>query len=116
MGTLRYLSSLKFVSAVVGNSSSGIIEVPSFGIPTVNIGDRQKGRLMTKSIINCKPMADQISSALKKAFSPKFVQFCKTIKNPYGKGSVAEKIYRKIKGNMDNISNIKKTFYNIGEK
>jgi len=116
MGTLRYLSSLQFVSAVVGNSSSGIIEAPSFGIPTVNIGDRQKGRLMTKSIINCKPMADQISSALKKAFSPKFVQFCKTIKNPYGKGNAAEKIYRKINGNMDNILNIKKTFHNIGEK
>ena len=116
MGTLRYLSTLQFVSAVVGNSSSGIIEAPSFGIPTVNIGDRQRGRLMTKSVINCEPVAAQIFSAFKKVFSPKFIQFCRTIKNPHGKGNTAEKIYRKIKGNMDNISNIKKTFHDIGEK
>ena len=116
MGTLKYLSSLQFVSAIVGNSSSGIIEAPSFGIPTINIGDRQKGRLMAKSVINCEPIADRISCAFKKAFSPKFVQFCKTINNPYSKGNTADEIYRIIKGNIGNIPNIKKTFYNIGRK
>jgi len=116
MGTLRYLSTLQAVTAVVGNSSSGIIEAPSFGIPTINIGDRQKGRLMAKSIINCAPQAKQICNAIKKAFSPKFVKFCKTVNNPYGKGNAAEKIYRVIKGNINNLPNIKKTFYTIGEK
>jgi len=116
MGTLKYLSTLQFVSAVVGNSSSGIIEAPSFGIPTINIGDRQKGRLMAKSIINCMPQAKQICNAVKKAFSPKFVKFCKTVNNPYGKGNAAEKIYRVIKGSINNLPNIKKAFYTIGEK
>lgn len=53
LGLKRYLSTLQFVEAAVGNSSSGIIEVPSFGIPTLNIGDRQKGRLASKSVVNC---------------------------------------------------------------
>jgi len=116
MGTLKYLSTLQFVSAVVGNSSSGVIEAPSFGIPTINIGDRQKGRLMAKSIINCMPQAKQICNAIKKVFSPKFVKFCKTVNNPYGKGNAAEKIYRVIKGSINNLPSIKKTFYTIGEK
>lgn len=116
MGTLRYLSTLQAVNAVVGNSSSGIIEAPSFGVPTINIGDRQKGRLMAKSIINCAPQAKQIRNAIKKAFSPRFVKFCKTVNNPYGKGNAAEKIYKVIKGSINNLPNIKKTFYTTGEK
>ena len=116
LGTLRYLSALKAVNAVVGNSSSGIIEAPSFGIPTVNIGDRQKGRLMAKSVINCAPQAKQIRNAIKKALSPKFAKLCKTVNNPCGKGNAAEKIYRVIKGSMNNLPNIKKTFYTPGEK
>lgn len=116
MGTLKYLSTLQAVDAVVGNSSSGIIEAPSFGIPTINIGDRQKGRLMPKSIINCKPQAKQISNALKKAFSSKFVKLCKTINNPYGKGNTAKKIYQVIKRNINDLPSIKKTFYTIGKK
>lgn len=116
MGTLKYLSTLQAVNAVIGNSSSGIIEAPSFGIPTINIGDRQKGRLMAKSIINCAPQAKQIRNAIKKAFSPKFVKFCKTVNNPYGGGNVAEKIYKVIKTSINDLPSMKKTFYTIGEK
>lgn len=71
---------------------------------------------MAKSIINCAPQAKQIHSAIKKAFSSKFAGFCKTINNPYGKGNAAEKIYRVIKGNINNLPNIKKAFYTVGEK
>jgi len=116
MGTLKYLSALQAVAAVVGNSSSGIIEAPSFGIPTINIGDRQQGRLMAKSVINCEPQTKQIRNAIKKAFSPRFAQFCKTVSNPYGAGKAAEKIYRVVRGTINNLSNLKKTFYTIGER
>ena len=116
MGTLRYLSTLRVVNAVVGNSSSGIIEAPSFGIPTINIGDRQKGRLMAKSTINCAPRAKEIRNAIKKAFSPKFVKFCKTASNPYGNGNAAEKIYMVIKDNIYNLPSVKKVFYEMGER
>ena len=111
-----FISILSHCSFMVGNSSSGIIEAPSFGVPTVNIGDRQKGRLMAKSIINCAPQALQIRNAIKKAFSPRFAKFCKTVNNPYGTGNAAQKIYRAIKGSINNPPRIKKTFYTIGEK
>jgi UDP-N-acetyl-D-glucosamine 2-epimerase, UDP-hydrolysing len=116
MGTLRYLSALRAVTAVVGNSSSGIIEAPSFGIPTVSIGDRQNGRLMAKSIINCKPRAKEIRNAIKKALSPEYIKFCKTVTNPHGNGDAAEKIYKVIKAKINSLPDIKKTFYTIGEK
>lgn len=116
LGTLKYLSLIKNVDAVVGNSSSGIIEVPSFGKPTINIGDRQKGRVMAKSVINSLPQRKRISAAIKKALSPQFRKFCKTVNNPYDKGNTAEKIYRAIKNNIDGLDNLQKTFYTIGEK
>lgn len=116
MGNLRYLSALRAVTAVVGNSSSGIIEAPSFGIPTINIGERQKGRLMAKSVINCAPATEQIRGAIKKAFSPKFIKFCKIVNSPYGNGSAVEKMYRVIKKRINNLPSVKKTFYKAGEK
>lgn len=116
LGTLKYLSLIKNVDVIIGNSSSGIIEVPSFGKPTVNIGYRQKGRIMAKSVINSLPRTKQISNAIKKALSPEFTKFCKTVNNPYNKGNTAEKIYRVIKNNINNLDNIQKTFYTIGEK
>jgi GDP/UDP-N,N'-diacetylbacillosamine 2-epimerase (hydrolysing) len=116
LGTLKYLSLIRNVDAIVGNSSSGIVEVPSFGKPTVNIGDRQKGRVRAKSVIDSKSRTKEISNAIKKALSTEFTKFCKTVNNPYGKGNTTEKIYRVIKSNINSLDNIQKTFYTIGEK
>ncbi len=116
LGTLKYLSLIRNIDAVVGNSSSGIIEVPSFGKPTVNIGNRQRGRIRAKSVIDSKPQKKEILNAIKKALSPEFTKFCKTVNNPYGKGNTAGKIYRVIKNNINSLDNVQKTFYTIGEK
>lgn len=116
LGTLKYLSLIKNVDAVIGNSSSGIIEVPSFGKPTVNIGGRQGGRIAAKSVINTLAQTKQISKAVKKALSPEFRKFCKAVNNPYDQGNAAGKIYRIIKSKIGSLDNIRKTFYTIGEK
>ena len=111
LGMLRYLSTMQYVDAVVGNSSSGIIEAPSFKIPTINIGNRQKGRKQASSIINCNPQKNDILSAINKIY---IEDFSKTI-NPYKKENTALNILNKIKNyNLDNILN--KKFYNIEVK
>ena len=83
LGKLRYLSALRCVSAVVGNSSSGIIEVPSMGIPTVNIGIRQRGRLCSDSVIHCGDSADEIAGAIAETLSPQGQARAKAAENPY---------------------------------
>ncbi len=83
LGQLRYLSALQFMAAVVGNSSSGIVEVPSMGIPTLNIGIRQMGRITALSVINCGTSTDEISQGLTKVLSPEFKQMARTVANPY---------------------------------
>ncbi len=88
LGSQRYFSALSAVDMVVGNSSSGLYEAPSFRIPTVNIGDRQKGRLRASSIVDCRPTAKDIAEAIAMAFA----MDCSTVKNPYGDGHSAEKI------------------------
>lgn len=108
LGQLRYLSAIQYMDAVVGNSSSGIIEVPAFNIPTVNIGDRQKGRINGPTIFNCNPEKEKISKAFNKAF--KFVK-TKQYKHPYGEGSTTEKILELLKS-TENI-NLKKQFFDI---
>ncbi len=85
LGKLRYLSALRYVSAVVGNSSSGIVEVPSMGIPTVDIGIRQKGRLCSDSVIHCGDSTDEIASAISEALSPVGRDRALTSPNPYSK-------------------------------
>ncbi len=85
MGSLKYLSAMKNASAVIGNSSSGIIEAPSFKVPTINIGDRQKGRIQADSVLNCLPETRAIQNAINKSLSPAFQKKLKTIKNPYDK-------------------------------
>jgi UDP-hydrolysing UDP-N-acetyl-D-glucosamine 2-epimerase len=92
LGFRRYLSVVSLADAVVGNSSSGIIEVPAFGIPTVNIGARQKGRLAADSVLNCAAEAGAIKSALRKALTQEFAQLCKHTINPYGTGNAAQSI------------------------
>lgn len=112
LGYLRYLSALQYVDAVVGNSSSGIVEVPSFGIPTVNIGDRQKGRLRADSVIDCLPLKDAIAQALKQAFSTEFKERAKQTVNLYEQPDTVKKIFSVIKSHpLDHI--IKKHFYDL---
>ena len=111
LGQLRYLSALQYMDVVVGNSSSGIYEVPIFKKPTINIGDRQKGRLMPQSVINCKPNKKSIDEALRKAFSLEFVDSIKNQKNIYGDGTATKQILEILK--TFQITGIKKTFYDI---
>lgn len=108
LGMKRYLSVMQFVDAVVGNSSSGIYEVPSFKIPTINIGNRQKGRIQAKSIINCKAEKEDILQAIKKSYKE---DFSKT-KNPYEAENTSDKILEILK-TFDLNGIIKKEFYNL---
>lgn len=92
LGQLRYLSALQYVDAVVGNSSSGLIEAPSFKVGTINIGDRQKGRIKATSVIDCAPDRNEISSAIKQLYSLDFQKTLLEVSNPYGKGGASKKI------------------------
>ena len=109
LGTLRYFSAIKYSRCVIGNSSSGIVEVPSFNKPTINIGDRQKGRIQSNSIINCKPYEQDIEKALSKA-----LRFNKKVINPYGNGNSSDKMLKVIKKTFyDNKIDLKKEFYDL---
>lgn len=92
LGQLRYLSALQHVDAVVGNSSSGLIEAPAFRIGTINIGDRQKGRIKADSVIDCAPSRIEIQGALNKLYSAEFQNHLREVKNPYGEGGASKKI------------------------
>ena len=112
LGKELYLSILKKSKFVIGNSSSGIIEAPSFRIPTVNIGDRQKGRVMCSSIINCQNTEKEIFTSIKKALNKKFIIKIRKVKSPYGSGRSAQKIVKILKKiNLKNIGR-KKFFLN----
>ena len=113
LGMIRYLSSLKYCAAIVGNSSSGIIEGPAFNIPTVDIGDRQKGRISTDSILHCEPICNSIVSAMSKAFDPTFQNFCKTVINPYGDGNTSERIINILSDRLAAGISQRKKFYDI---
>lgn len=112
MGQLRYLSTMQFVDAVVGNSSSGIIEAPSFRIGTINIGDRQKGRIKAKSVIDCKPTKENIRNAIERLYSGTFQRNIKSVINPYGDGTAAKRI-RHILKRYDINDILKKGFYDM---
>jgi GDP/UDP-N,N'-diacetylbacillosamine 2-epimerase (hydrolysing) len=92
LGQLRYLSCMKHVDGVVGNSSSGLIEAPSLGKPTVNIGERQRGRLKAASVIDCEAQRDSIAAALQRLYAPDFQASLASVHNPYGEGGAAERI------------------------
>lgn len=96
LGVLRYLSVMKQVAAVVGNSSSGLLEVPSFGIPTLNIGDRQKGRTAAESVYNCAPDKESVLEGLNKVLSREFRELAYAVHNPYEKANTAEDIFKVI--------------------
>ncbi|WP_143315072.1 UDP-N-acetylglucosamine 2-epimerase [Clostridium sp. HBUAS56017] len=114
MGQVRYLSAMKYCIAVIGNSSSGIIEAPSFKIPTINIGDRQKGRIQGESIINCNPEKNEIVRGINKAISKEFNKNIENINNPYGDGEVSNKVLEIIKKVMiEEDIELKKVFYDL---
>ena len=113
LGVKRYLSALKYASMVIGNSSSGLSEAPSFHIPTVNIGDRQRGRLKSSSVIDCMPNSSDISNAINKAKSNSFKRICSSSINPYGDGNTSSKIVDIINDFDNSKIDIKKVFYNI---
>lgn len=112
LGQLRYLSALKYVDAVVGNSSSGLAEAPSFKIGTINIGDRQKGRLKASSVIDCKPTEKSILKAFNTLYSKKFNKKLAETINPYGDGCSSRMIVDELKKiNLKKI--LKKSFYDL---
>lgn len=115
LGQLRYLSVLKHVDVIIGNSSSGIYEAPSYKIGTIDIGDRQKGRIKGKSVISCSPKKESIKAALKKIYSKNFQKELKNSKNIYEGNFVSKKIKNVLKTvELDNI--LKKNFYNLKVK
>lgn len=110
LGQIRYLSGLQYMDAVIGNSSSGLLEAPSFKIGTINIGDRQKGRLQADSVLNVKPCKNKISNMIKHIYSCEFNKVLDQTVNLYGNGGSSKKITKTIKNiELDNI--LKKTFY-----
>ena len=113
LGQLRYLSCIAQVDGVVGNSSSGLAEVPSFKKGTINIGDRQRGRLQAASVINCEPTRQSIEAALKRLYFADFQVTLSQVLNPYGEGGASEKIIASIKSAaLEDV--LKKRFYDDG--
>lgn len=112
LGQLRYFSCLAQVDGVVGNSSSGLLEAPAFNIGTINIGDRQKGRLKAKSVIDCNPTKREILEALDRMYCPEFQKQLLAIENPYGNGGASEAITKVLaEYQLENI--LKKQFYDL---
>lgn len=114
LGMLRYLSAVKYSCMVIGNSSSGIVEVPMFKIPTINIGDRQKGRLQGETVINCEPNVKDICIAIEKAKSKEFKNKIINSTNLFGYGNTSNQIVKIVKEFLlkDNID-LKKKFYDL---
>ena len=106
---VKYFSAIKYSQMVIGNSSSGIVEVPSFHKPTINIGDRQKGRIQASSIINCAPLEREIEKAMKKALA-----FHEEVINPYGDGKTSNRMLKIIKKTFYGKEiDLKKVFYDL---
>lgn len=110
LGQLRYLSCLAHVDGVIGNSSSGLLEAPSFKKGTINIGDRQRGRAQAASVINCQPDRRSIAAALNKLYSQAFQASLRQVSNPYGEGGASEKVVSALR-NQDLNHIVKKVFH-----
>lgn len=114
LGTLRFLSAVKICDAIVGNSSSGILEAPSLFTSTINIGDRQKGRIQANTIVNIEANEEQISKAFEKVKSESFRNKIKNAENPYGNGASTIKIMEVLrKANLDSFKCKPKPFFDI---
>jgi GDP/UDP-N,N'-diacetylbacillosamine 2-epimerase (hydrolysing) len=112
LGQLRYLSCIKHVDGVIGNSSSGLAEVPSFHKGTVNIGDRQRGRLRAASVIDCSADRMSIRKAINQLFSPSFLASLPSIQNPYGNGGASVTVVKTLERySFDNL--LKKRFFDL---
>ena len=110
LGQLVYLSCMQFVDGVVGNSSSGLLEAPTLGVGTVDIGNRQKGRLAASSVINCAPTKENIRAAIEALYAPDYQNALANIDNPYGNGGACKKIVDTLASmNFENLKT--KTFY-----
>jgi len=112
LGRIKYLSCLQFVDGVVGNSSSGIIEAPSFKIGTIDIGDRQSGRIKADSVINAEPTSASIQAALINLYETNFQNRLKTLHNPFGDGGASKEIIRVIK-QVNLLTILKKEFHDL---
>ena len=112
MGQLRYVSTLNYVDAVIGNSSSGVIETPTLKLPTVNVGEREKGRIRAANVIDCDPNSESIVVALKKAFSDKFRETLNEMVSPYERADTAINITKILK-EYPLTGSTKKVFYNL---
>jgi GDP/UDP-N,N'-diacetylbacillosamine 2-epimerase (hydrolysing) len=112
LGQLRYLSCIAQVDGVVGNSSSGLAEVPSFKKGTINIGDRQRGRLQPASVIDCEPNRVSVSAALEQLYSADFQARLREVVNPYGEGGASEEVVKIVKHYATDCI-VKKTFYDL---
>lgn len=113
MGQKRYLSALQYCSMAIGNSSSGLIEVPSFHIPTVNIGDRQKGRISANSVIHCNTDTKSICEAIRLAFMLRNGGRLEAVSNPYEKKETSNEIMKQVRYYLNRKNNIKKHFYDL---
>ena len=109
LGQMLYFNALRRVDAVVGNSSSGLLEAPSFKVPTVNIGPRQDGRLRAASVIDCEPRAIAITRAVEAAFASD----CTAVVNPYGDGHASERIVAVLEGLDSPARLLHKKFHRI---
>lgn len=112
LGSKRFLSILKESTAIIGNSSSGIIEAPSLKVPTINIGDRQKGRIQADSVINIKMNENEIFQAFEKVKNIDFTNQIKSVSNPYGNGDTSNKMIQILK-NINFLNLKRKAFYDI---
>lgn len=115
LGLVRYLSALSIADVVIGNSSSGIEETPSFAVPAVNIGDRQKGRIQAKNAINCEPNKEDITAAIAKALSEEFRNEVKDTISPFGDGNTSANIMERLGYFFSHpqVFPLKKSFYNL---
>ncbi len=113
MGSVKYLSALKYCDMVIGNSSSGIVEAPSFKIPTINIGNRQLGRVKASSVIECGNSVEDITSAVYEAKKLKEMRMLNDIKNPYEKDETSTSIYTEIQKYLTQSIQMLKKFYDV---
>jgi GDP/UDP-N,N'-diacetylbacillosamine 2-epimerase (hydrolysing) len=112
LGQLRYLSCVSLVDGVIGNSSSSLLEAPSFKKGSINIGDRQKGRIKADSVIDCAPNKNSISEAINQLYSLDFQSTIKDVKNPYGEGGASELILKLLREHSLEFI-LKKSFYDV---
>ncbi len=115
LGTLRYLGAMKEAALVLGNSSSGVVETPSLGVPAVNVGQRQEGRMICENVICCPALPEEIDRAIQQALSPAFSERARLTKSPYNGGDTSGKIVHTIKEKLQNGSLLApKRFYDGG--